>query len=280
MKRQGKIVMDKKISEYEIANCINVLGNFCGKRDIDELTAFELMKKYGVEKADVMVLFGGSILAGGDILANAMKNDAAKKYVIVGGRGHTTASLEEQFYKLYPDSDKNSILSEISEAEIFRNYLKHKYSLQPDFLEIHSTNCGNNITNLLKLLKEKNITFKNIIISQDATMQLRMEATLKKYLSENIKIINFATYSAKVCVKDEKLCFENDIFGMWDIDRYITLLMGEIARLTDDENGYGPKGAGYTAHIDIPEDVKNAFFVLKQIYGNKVRKANPLYASK
>ena len=280
MKRQGKIVMDKKISEYEIANCINVLGNFCGKRDIDELTAFELMKKYGVEKADVMVLFGGSILAGGDILGNAMKNDVAKKYVIVGGRGHTTASLEEQFYKLYPDSDKNSILSEISEAEIFRNYLKHKYNLQPDFLEIHSTNCGNNITNLLKLLKEKNITFKNTIISQDATMQLRMEATLKKYLSENIKIINFATYSAKVCVKDEKLCFENYIFGMWGIDRYITLLMGEIARLTDDENGYGPKGAGYTAHIDIPEDVKNAFFVLKQIYGDKVRKANPLYASK
>ena len=280
MKRQGKIVMDKKISEYEIANCINVLGNFCGKRDIDELTAFELMKKYGVEKADVMVLFGGSILAGGDILANAMKNDVAKKYVIVGGRGHTTASLEEQFYKLYPDSDKNSILSEISEAEIFRNYLKHKYNLQLDFLEIHSTNCGNNITNLLKLLKEKNITFKNIIISQDATMQLRMEAILKKYLSENIKIINFATYSAKVCVKDEKLCFENYIFGMWDIDRYITLLMGEIARLTDDENGYGPKGAGYTAHIDIPEDVKNAFFALKQIYGNKVRKANPLYVSK
>ena len=84
MKRQGKIVMDKKISKYKIANCINVLGNFCGKRDIDELTAFELMKKYGVEKADVMVLFGGSILARGDILGNATKNDVAKKYVIVG----------------------------------------------------------------------------------------------------------------------------------------------------------------------------------------------------
>ena len=147
-------------------------------------------------------------------------------------------------------------------------------------LEIHSTNCGNNITNLLKLLKEKNITFKNIIISQDATMQLRMEVTLKKYLSENIKIINFATYSAKVCVKDEKLCFENDIFGMWDIDRYITLLMGEIPRLTDDKDGYGPKGAGYIAHIDIPEDVKNASLILKQIHGDKVRKADPLHASK
>ena len=67
---------------------------------------------------------------------------------------------------------------------------------------------------------------------------------------------------------------------MWDIDRYITLLMGEIPRLADDEDGYGPKGAGYIAHIDIPEDVKNAFLILKQIYGDKVRKANPLYASK
>lgn len=67
---------------------------------------------------------------------------------------------------------------------------------------------------------------------------------------------------------------------MWDIDRYITLLMGEIPKLTDDENGYGPKGTSYIAHIDILEDIKNAFLSLKQIYGDKVRKANPLYASK
>ena len=67
---------------------------------------------------------------------------------------------------------------------------------------------------------------------------------------------------------------------MWDIGRYITLLMGEIPRLTDDKNGYGPKGTGYIAHIDIPKDVKNAFLSLKQIYGDKVRKANPLYVPK
>ena len=58
------------------------------------------------------------------------------------------------------------------------------------------------------------------------------------------------------------------------------LKMSEIPRLIDDENGYGPRGIGYIAHIDIPEDVKNAFLSLKQIYGAKVRKANPLYASK
>ena len=57
-------------------------------------------------------------------------------------------------------------------------------------------------------------------------------------------------------------------------------MIDEIPRLTDDKDGYGPKGAGYIAHIDIPEDVKNAFLILKQIHGDKVRKADPLHASK
>ena len=40
-----------------------------------------------------MVLFGGSIIAGGDILAEAIQNEVAKKNVIVGGAGHTTETL-------------------------------------------------------------------------------------------------------------------------------------------------------------------------------------------
>jgi hypothetical protein len=40
-----------------------------------------------------MVLFGGSILAGGNILAQAMFANIAKIYVIVGGAGHTTDTL-------------------------------------------------------------------------------------------------------------------------------------------------------------------------------------------
>jgi hypothetical protein len=76
-----------------IADNINILGNFCSKRDIPVLTTNELYKKYGIGQADVMVLFGGSIPCGGDVLAQAMQNNIAKKYIIVGGEGHTTASL-------------------------------------------------------------------------------------------------------------------------------------------------------------------------------------------
>lgn len=56
--------------------------------------------------------------------------------------------------------------------------------------------------------------------------------------------------------------------------------MGEIPRLSDDENGYGPKGKDFIAHVDIPTEVKNAFEELCEEYPGAVRTANPLYASK
>ena len=67
---------------------------------------------------------------------------------------------------------------------------------------------------------------------------------------------------------------------MWDIERYISLLMGEIPRLSDNENGYGPKGKGFIAHVEIPDQVSKAFHELHRIYSGAVRNANPLYASK
>ena len=111
-------------------------------------------------------------------------------------------------------------------------------------------------------------------------MQKRMTAGLKKYVQEDITIINYATYTANVLSAGEKLCYEKEIQGMWTIDRYVNLLMGEIPRLTDDENGYGPNGKKFIAHVDIPETVKTAFEELKFVYGDKTREANPLYSSK
>lgn len=64
---------------------------------------------------------------------------------------------------------------------------------------------------------------------------------------------------------------------MWDVDRYVNLLMGEIPRLMDNENGYGPKGKGFIAHVDIPDAVLAAFEELRTQYGADVREANPLF---
>lgn len=102
--------MKEKTAEY-----INVLGRFCGKRDLPSLSKEELKKKYDIDQADVMVLFGGSILCGGDLLAEGIKNNIAKKYVIVGGAGHTTEVLRQKMNCLLPNIDT----SKLTEAEIF-----------------------------------------------------------------------------------------------------------------------------------------------------------------
>ena len=260
--------------EQGIADCINILGRFCGKRDIPYLTTEELERKYNFSKVDVMVLFGGSIICGGDVLANAIKNNIAKKYIIVGGAGHTTETLRIKINKEFPSIETNGL----SEAEIFAKYLKYKYELEVDYLECNSTNCGNNITFLLDLLKENNISFNSILLAQDATMQHRMEAGLRKYINDDITIVNYAVYSAKVIIKNSELVFEDRILGMWDMDRYITLLMGEIPRLSDNEGGYGPRGKGFIAHVNIPNEVEKAFLKLKEVYSDMVREANPLYS--
>ena len=254
---------------------INTLGRFCGRRDIETLESDMLYRKYGISKADVMILFGGSILAGGDLLAKAIREKIACIYIIVGGAGHTTQTLRHQVSSEYPSIET----ANLSEAEIFQRYLQEVYGFQADYLETESTNCGNNITNLLALLKEYNIRCESIILCQDATMQMRMDAGLRKYTGDSVKIINYASYAATVCEGEDGLSYTEKIHGMWDVDRYINLLMGEIPRLTDDANGYGPSGKDFIAHVDVPDKIKSSFELLKTEFGKQVREANPMYAS-
>ena len=121
-----------------MVEAINTLGRFCGKRDIDALDITLLYQKYGISKADVMVLFGGSILAGGDLLAKAIRDKIASTYIIVGGAGHTTETLRQLVSGEYPSIET----ARLSEAETFQKYLQEVYGCCADYLETESTNCG------------------------------------------------------------------------------------------------------------------------------------------
>ena len=93
--------------------------------------------------------------------------------------------------------------------------------------------------------------------------------------------INYATYKVHFTVQNDKLCLEqNNIWQMWNIDKYIELLMGEIPRLTDNINGYGPQGKDFIAHVDIPQEIHSAYQYLYQHLNIKTRQANSLYATK
>ncbi|HEL1647876.1 YdcF family protein [Streptococcus suis] len=257
-----------------LAQAVNQLVQFCGLRDLSSLTIQALQTEQGLEQVDVLAFFGGSILAGGDQLAEAIRNKLAKIYVIVGGAGHTTAGLRQQVRDHFPQLDPTGL----TEAEIFQAYLGQKYGLSADLLEISSTNCGNNVTYLLDLLAEKGIDFQSILLMQDAAMQRRMWATMKKYAADKL-LLNYASYQVTVREENDQLQFDNAPFGMWDMDRYLSLLLGEIPRLRDDEEGYGPRGANYLAHIDIPQAVEESYQLVQERTGLASRKANPKFAS-
>ena len=255
----------------KIAEAVNILGNFCGPRDIDELTTAALEDKFHISRVDVAVLFGGSILAGGEVFAEIMKNQLAKKYVIVGGAGHTTETLRKKMAV----SLGREVSSDACEAELFNEYLQEKYGLTADYLEKESTNCGNNITFLLSLLEREKLPHGTVLMVQDATMQRRMEAGWRHHAGAGL-VVNYAAYSVRVIGSEKGLAYEKEPTGMWDMERYVNLLMGDAQRLQDTPDGYGPQGKNFIAHVDIPLTIREAFLYLQKFYG--VRKANPVYA--
>jgi hypothetical protein len=42
----------------------------------------------------------------------------------------------------------------------------------------------------------------------------------------------------------------------------VALLLGEVPRLRDDAEGYGPRGRGFQAHVDVPAEVEAAYAAL------------------
>lgn len=257
------------------AENINILADFCGVRDINELRQSTLKEKYGFEKADVLILFGGSIPAGCDEAAKGYMNGIARRLMIAGGEGHTTNFLRRSICDRYPEIETERRM----EADIMEEYISRKYGIRDIMIERTSTNCGNNVTNALEVLKNSHVEAKNVIVMQDAAMQRRMWAGFAKH-APDITVINFSAYRNKVVVQDDRLDFyDKSLWGMWDMKQYITLLMGEIPRLSNDENGYGPKGCDYITEVDIPDAVRTAFMELKEMYSENIRKANPQFAS-
>lgn len=44
----------------------------------------------------------------------------------------------------------------------------------------------------------------------------------------------------------------------WSLARFSSLVRGEVRRLRDDEHGYGPRGADFIDHVDVPPEVLDA----------------------
>jgi hypothetical protein len=225
-------------------------------------------------RADVVLFFGGSILSGADVMAAAIRSGIAATTMLVGGEGHTTQALRDQAAQMIPGDTAPGR----SEADIFQHYLHARHGVTADLLERESTNCGDNITRALAVLNENAIPHSNVILIQDATMQRRIGAGWN-LAQPDAHVVNFASYTVQVVAHGDSIRYHTAPGDMWPIPRFTSMLMGEITRLRDDKTGYGPRGRGWIAHVDIPPVVEEAYELLSSATGYSARIADPHWAS-
>ncbi|MBQ6524887.1 MAG: YdcF family protein [Atopobiaceae bacterium] len=278
-----------ELDVLRVAAAANTIAAWLGCRDVSELSCAALRDEAGLADgcADWFVLFGGGVIGSADALAEAMRTGVAHRYAIVGGRGHATYWLDESMKSELEHWDDDicppPVPGEASEAEMLATILAQRHGLTPDLLETRSTNCGNNITYLMDLL-EGGEAPTSIILSQDAAMQRRMGATWARQAADRprylgTRVVEWATWRAELSLADGQLGYVRCPRGMWPLDTYLGLLMGDVERLADDEGGYGPRGRDFLVHVDVPQQVQAAYTELRGLLGSGGRPSDERYAS-
>ncbi len=188
------------------------------------------------EHVDLMLLFGGSLPPGWDQAAAAVALGRVGTLMLVGGRGHTTDVLRGLL----------GAGPEAAEADLMAEHLRRTHGIEEVLLERASTNCGDNVAYARALALRNGLHGRTVALVQDPTMQRRMDAVFRLVWPEAVPVNRPAP----------------DGRDTWPRERWISLVMGEVPRLRDDEHGYGPRGRGFIAHVDVPNEVEAAHATL------------------
>ncbi|WP_437680294.1 YdcF family protein [Sorangium sp. So ce131] len=260
------------------ARHVNLISRFLAVRDIPSLTAEACERAFGRPRADLLILLGSGVLATAERAAEAYGRGLADRLMIAGGIGHSTVHLVNavKASRKYAGIDAAGKPEAVILAEVAR--IHAGVDVREVVLEVESTNCGNNATFALRVLKERGLRPETILLMQDPTMQRRTGASFEKAWSdgqERARLVNYAAFVPEVEARDGALrltaACEQEAAPLWEMERFLSLLSGEIPRLHDDENGYGPRGKGFIGHVDVPDEVLNAYRALLPLLGVHMR---------
>lgn len=211
---------------------------------------------------DLLILAGHAIMPN---ITGAMRFIAETGISVLfsGGIGHSTALLR-QAVKNNPLTTAIEI-EDKSEAEILANIAERIFGIPKNkiFVENQSTNCGQNADFSRELILEHNLAPSTIILVQDPLMQRRTcESFEFSWKKKNIagRFINWPVFKPHLIMAGNKPIITGaQCYGAWALNRYISMILGEVKRLRDDVSGYGPLGAGFIGHVDVPEEIECAW---------------------
>jgi uncharacterized SAM-binding protein YcdF (DUF218 family) len=253
---------------------LNTVARFLAAPDLRALTPAAVEEQTGAAPVDLLVLLGNAVLATVDAVAAGMRAGVAERLLIAGGTGHSTRHLRAAV-RADPRYD-DLRLEDRAEAEILRDLLARWHGLDPEsmLVETGSTNCGANAEQTHTLLRERGLRPADVVLVQDPAMQRRTWASFRRVWGdrEPPRFHNCPTFVPTVRGKAGTLAFEQpERAGLWSMDRFVSLLMGEIPRLRNDEDGYGPRGRGYIVAVPLPPAVEAAYQRLLEPFGDSVR---------
>lgn len=208
-------------------------------------------------KYDLAILAGNSLPYLADELIRLKKQNIVTSVMLVGGFGHATPFLRENFKKI------GITVSNNSEAEMYLEYFWEKYKITKEnfLVEMESTNSGENAANALNVVRQSKLVPKKILLLQDPILQKRIKAAFEKeWTGTGAKFTNNVPRIPYIKAIQNTIIFEDErLNGGWNREYFISLVLGEIPRLRNDINGYGPLGKGYIDIIEIPDEVEQAY---------------------
>ena len=246
-------------------------------QDINTLAAWlalDHMPQEGTLDIDLAILAGHAVLPNVEAVMAV-----AKKYqlplLISGGIGHSTGLLAEMIatHPLYRQIKTKGK----SEAELLGEVARVFAALTDDqlLLETASRNCGENAAFSQKLLDEQDWQPQRVLLVQDPLMQRRTWETFRHQWRDRAdapEFISWPVFVPQVMMDAGMLrIIGAPPQGLWSMERFLSLLMGEIQRLRDDEKGYGPRGSGFIGHVDLPEEVEAGWQRLMALPGVQSR---------
>jgi hypothetical protein len=223
----------------------DALCAYLARRDIPVLSAPEIKKKTGSPRLSALLAYGCDLTEVPECAARAFHLGLCNVLVFSGGIGHGTDALRKNARIKYGIERKAGTEADIM-AEIairFLNVPKEKV-----LVENRSSNSGENASFSLALLRKKRIPSSSLLLIQDPLMQQRSHLATQKYLEPDCRLLSFAPFLPRM---------EDTL--PWPEERFFELLLREIPRIYDNEYGYGPKGSGFIAHADIPDDVMKSY---------------------
>lgn len=195
-----------------------------------------------------------------------MLQHRADHLVIAGGFGHASQPLFDNVnadvrFERIPSSGR-------SEAEVIQDVLAVTHpGLGPCILDTRSTHCGENASCALEELQAVGITPATALVIQDPVMQYRTHMSFIRHWRDTGCILSsFAVMVPLLGVENNQLTFSDLSEAYCAVERFVPLVMGELQRLNDDEQGYGPRGADFIDHVELPENILDAYDVLDAVY--------------